>query len=298
MNLTPEWREFLHLAATIWRFPLFTLENSPITLGQLVAGITLFFFGFFLSRRIARQIEKRFLSRFDLEPAVRLGLRSLIFYFLLMIVVLTVLRLLHVPITVFTVLGGTLAIGLGFGSQNIVNNFVSGLILIMEKPIRVGDFIEIEGDSGTVYRIGARSTILKTPANTHLVIPNSSILERKILNWTLLDPVVRNRLTVGVAYGSNPVLVERVLLEAAGSVPEVLSTPKPFAVFSDFGDNALVFDLYFWGRLDGALLQIQITSLVRHRIYEKLRQAGIEIPFPHRDIHLTLTKPVEISNQA
>ena len=151
------------------------------------------------------------------------------------------LELVNVPVTVFTFLGGAVAIGVGFGSQNILNNFISGLILLAEQPIRVGDLVDIGGLCGNVEKIGARSTRVKTGANLEIIVPNSKFLEDNVTNWTLSDTRMRTVVKVGVAYGSPTEDVAEILKQAVDQCPHALTEPEPIILFNDFGDNCTEF---------------------------------------------------------
>jgi small-conductance mechanosensitive channel len=203
------------------------------------------------------------------------------------------LNVLHGPITVFSFLGGALAIGAGFGSQNIVNNFISGLILLAERPIRVGDVIELEGSSGTVTQIGARSTKIATGVNHEIIVPNSKLLETSVVNWTLTDDVVGTKVTVGTAYGSPTREVERLLKQAAVEHPKVLKRPEPEVIFADFGADALMFELRFWLNLRETR-KVEVESELRFTIDELFADRGIVMAYPQRDVHLNVLRPVEV----
>ena len=201
--------------------------------------------------------------------------------------------MLHVPITVFSFLGGALAIGAGFGSQNIVNNFISGLILMVERPIRVGDVIQLDGNTGTVTQIGARSTKIATGVNHEIIVPNSKLLETSVVNWTLSDDLVGCVVKVGVAYGSPTREVERLLKYAAQKHPDVLREPAPAVVFADFGADALMFELRFWLNLRQTS-KGEVESELRYAIDELFANRGIVMAYPQRDVHLNVLRPVEV----
>ncbi|RME14770.1 MAG: mechanosensitive ion channel protein [Bdellovibrio sp.] len=281
-------------APDFWNFQLIQVDGQSITFGTVLTGIILFILGYFICKSISRQFAKKILSRFDIDQALQHTLQTFVFYILLVILTLFVLRLLHVPVTIFTVLGGALAIGVGFGSQNIVNNFISGLIIMIERPVKVGDIIEVGDVSGTVINIGARSTQIKTLDNTHYVIPNSTFLEQNVLNWTLSDDLVRTFVSVGVAYGSDARKVEELLKQAAQEEEKVLNYPEPVVVFSDFGDNALVFKLFFWTKIKDIMSLRALESALRFRINHLFNEAEIVIAFPQRDVHLDTPSPIKV----
>ena len=165
---------------------------------------------------------------------------------------------------------------------------------MVERPIRVGDVIDVGSLQGTVEEIGTRSTKVKSFDNTHVVVPNSSFLEKNVLNWTLSDNVVRYNVKVGVAYGSPARLVEKLLLEVAEGNESILRHPKPAVIFSDFADSALTFELYYYARLRTMIELKKIASEVRFSIDEKFRENGVVISFPQRDVHLDVVRPVPV----
>jgi small-conductance mechanosensitive channel len=157
---------------------------------------------------------------------------------------------------------------------------------MMERPIRIGDFIETDTIKGTVQSIGARSTIIKTIDNTHFVVPNSSFLEKNLLNWTLSDSIIRSKVNVGVAYGTDVQIVKEILLKIVLSNKDVLKSPEPEILFSDFADSSLNFEVYFWIDLSKELTTREVQSDLRFEIYRIFDERKIEIPFPQRDIHI------------
>ena len=187
-----------------------------------------------------------------------------------------------------------LAIGVGFGSQNVVNNFISGLILLAERPIKLGDLVEMEGVYGNVERIGLRSTRVRTGDNVHIIVPNALFLENKVINWTHRDPKVRITITVGIEYGSPTREAERLMKEALANHAQVLAKPGPAVLFRDFGDDALIFEIRFWIHMRTMMERLQIESDIRFRIDEVFREAGIVIAFPQRDVHLDTAKPLDV----
>ncbi len=243
-----------------------------------------------LSRLLARLLHRR--TRLDAGAAT--AFQSLSFYLLLVIFFLFALRTVNIPLTAFTILGGAFAIGIGFGSQNILNNFISGLILLAERPIKVGDIVEIDRTQGRVERIGARSTRVCTFDNTHIIVPNSAFLERNVVNWTLSDDVIRTHVDVGVAYGSPTREVDRLIHRALAEHGQILDDPEPLVLFTAFGDNALEFRAYFWIRVHASTNKLRIESDVRYRIDHLFRDAGVSIAFPQRDVHLDADRPIPV----
>jgi potassium-dependent mechanosensitive channel len=278
----------------LWNYELVEVEDSPITLGKTLMALALLIVGFLLSKLVATVLGRRVFPRMGMDDGGSAAFQTLIFYLSLTAFFLWSLRVVHIPLTVFTVLGGALAIGVGFGSQNIVNNFISGLILLTERPIKVGDLIEVDGTYGEVERIGPRSTRIRAGDNTHVIVPNSWFLENSVHNWTLADNQLRAFVDVGVAYGSDTARVSQLLLHAAGEHPQVLGEPGPEVLFREFGDNALLLETYFWIQANTVMDRKRIESSVRLRIDTLFRDAGISIAFPQRDVHLDAGVPLPV----
>jgi len=250
--------------------------------------------GLFLARLMVHLIHIKLLATSQLKETTASALHKGLSYFAYLMVFLLVLRIVNIPLTAFAFLGGAIAIGVGFGAQNLINNFISGFIILGERPIQIGDLIEVDGMPGKVEEIGARCTRIRTGENIHILIPNSSFLEKNITNWTLSDNRIRTKITIGVAYGSPVKKVEAALLESVLSNEKILRSPEPFVLFSDFGDNSLVFEVYFWIVIRMVLEKRQIESQVRFEIDQLFRQEGIVIAFPQRDLHFDTDKPLNI----
>lgn len=264
---------------------LFTFNNQPVTLWAILAVPTWVIVSLWISKFIIKRISVR-LTASGKDPNITHLIERLLFVVALGIIFLTTLSMLNIPITAFAFLSGAIAIGFGFGAQNIINNFISGWILIGEKPIRIGDFLEIEGAKGTVEQINTRSTRIRRVDGVHMLIPNSFLLENTVTNWTLRDKLVRGSVMVGVAYGSDVRLVEKLMLDITVNHPTVLNTPEVAVFFQDFGDNALVFETFFWinSQVEGGVRRVM--SDIRFEIDAVFKQHDIVIAYPQRDLHL------------
>jgi small-conductance mechanosensitive channel len=268
-------------------------DGTKIHVGQLLLVLAVLVVGYLFSKLIEGFIQRR-LTKTDLRADAAYVLQRVIFYALLVVVFMTALSLLNVPLTAFAFFSGAVAIGVGFGAQNVINNFISGWILLFEKPVRIGDFIEIDNHMGVVQRIGNRSTLVHRTDGVHLLIPNSQMLERVVINWTLVDERMRTIVRVGVAYGSPVKKVAELIMQAVTEEPDVLEEPAPSVVFEDFGDSALLFDVYFWAEVGGERYLRDIRSSIRFRIDELFNENGIVIAFPQRDVHLNTLSPLEV----
>jgi len=278
----------------IWNLNLAAAPGGgSISLGQIVLVILLLVFGYFLSRAVSYLLGKRLAST-KLRPDARHTLKRVTFFTILLLVLITALSLLGIPLTAFAFATGAIAIGVGFGAQNIINNFMSGWILMTERPIRIDDFVEIDGAFGTVEIIGNRSTRIRRTDGVHMLVPNSLLLERTVINWTLVDERIRTTLRVGVAYGSPVKRVAELIMQATTEQTEVRDEPTPEVIFEDFGDNALIFDTLFWCDVQGERALRLVRSDIRFRISELFEQNGIVIAFPQRDVHLDASKPLPV----
>jgi small-conductance mechanosensitive channel len=279
---------------TVWHFELFKSGDTTIYFNQIFVALVVVFVGFIVSKWLSRALGRRLAKMSKLNQNTMHVLQRLFYLIFVVIIVLIALPIAGIPITVFTVLGGAVAIGVGFGVQNLFNNLISGLILMIEKPIRIGDILDLGDSQGKVEDIGNRCVRMRRGDGVDVLIPNSHFLEQQVVNWTLSDSDLRGEVTVGVAYGSDTRKVHDLMLTAAKEQPKIHSTPEPFILFEDFGDNALAFRLYYWSAVDRPMDLDRINSAIRFRVDELFREADITISFPQRDVHLDTLSPLEI----
>ena len=228
----------IHIFPTFWSYSLFNIDDHPITAGSIVLAIIFVVGGYMSIRLFVSYFDKRVLRSLDIETPHRYTIKVFLFYILISFLFLFTLHLIKVPLTVFTFFGGAIAIGVGFGLRNIMNNLICGIFIVTEHPIRVGDLIEVDNLVGVVEHIGFRATSVRSLENTHILIPNSIILEHSILNWTLSDKVIRSEITVGVGYNTSLEKVKEILLEVANDHDRVLTYNKnqtPVVFLDDFG---------------------------------------------------------------
>jgi len=288
------WSSFSRMVSQIWGFELFGIGDNRITTGKvLMAGLGLLL-AILAARGVSRWTSRTAGRRFQLVEDQRSLLEKSVFVPVAAVLVLSVLYWLNIPLTVFAFFGGALAIGVGFGAQNLVNNFISGIILLLERQIKVGDIIEVAGSTGKVTHLGSRCSRIRKFDGVELLVPNSMFLEKEVTNWTLADPQHRYDFTIGVAYGSPVEKVTSLLESALERQPEILREPVPGVFFEAFGDSSLVFRIYYWIELAGPVDARQVGSELRCRIDRDFRAAGIEIPFPQRDLHLRTSSPLPV----
>ncbi len=278
----------------VWNYEITSIDDRPITVGKVFIALFILVTGIIVSRRLSLLLGRKLLRRVGFAEGGAAAIQSLAFYALILAFGLLALRLANVPMTAFTILGGALAIGAGFGSQTIIKNFLSGLILIAERPIRVGDLIQLGDLYGTVEHVGARSTRVRTGDNVEIVVPNGAFLEQNVINWTLSETRVRVSVAVGVVYGSPTREVSRLLTKAVTEHGRVLKHPAPIVLFTEFGDNSLNFEIHFWINMRSMMDRRLIESDIRFRIDNLFREAHIVIAFPQRDVHLDSIRPVEV----
>ena len=262
-----------------------TISEQPISLGELLMLPLLLIAGVIITKWIVKLITNRLTSK-KTDPNFIHLLQRILYIIAITILVVTTLDFINVPITAFAFLSGAIAIGFGFGAQNIINNFISGWILMWERPIRIGDFLEVEDAKGIVEEINTRSTRIRRVDGVHLLIPNSKLLENTVVNWTLVDKLVRTSVRVGVAYGSSAKTVATLIMQATEEQVEILKDPKPLVTFEDFGDNSLIFEVTYWihSTVEGGL---RVTrSNIRFRLDELFEEHNIVIAYPQRDVHL------------
>lgn len=260
--------------------------NTHITVKSILIGILIFLAFSSFSKYTKKFLTEYFLPKAGTEPALTQGISKLVTIAIMILGITLSLGAMGINLTALTVVVGGLSVGLGFGLQSIVSNFVSGFILLFEKSLSPGDVIRIGDVTGTVQMIGIRSIRILTKDNIELMIPNSYYIDDIVTNMTRTEKNVRFEITVGVSYSSEPRLVEKVLLQAS-EIDGVLNTPKPQVQFMDFGDSSLNFRLLVW--TDEAFDIPKTSSAIRYRIWDLLKEHDIEIPFPQRDIHIRST---------
>ena len=286
-----DWLELLH---DIWTAQLFHVGGTPIRLNQIVVALLVILIGLWLAKRLSGRIARRLGKHEKIDPNLAAAVQKVTFYFIAIVTFFIALPIAGIPMTIFTVLGSAAAIGIGFGAQNLFSNLISGLILMFERPIRLGDIVEVGEHTGKIENIGNRCTCLRRFDGIDVLVPNSSLLEDPVVNWTLRDKDIRGRVTVGVAYGSPVGTVRELIARAVEEHGNILEQPQPEVLFQDFGDNALGFEVFFWVVVNRPIDLRRIESDVRYKIDKLFREADISIAFPQRDLHLDTLRPLEV----
>lgn len=266
-------------------YPLFNLGEGSLTLAVVLKLLLLFALVLGTENVLRRYFAKHILKRTRLDASLQYGIARIGGYVFILLGLYVALTAVGINLSSLAVVAGAVGIGIGFGLQNIIHNFVSGLIILAERPIALGDRIEVAGVAGNVTRIRLRSTEIVTNDNISIIVPNSDFITHPVTNWSHGDPRVQIRIPVGVAYGTDVEKLRRVLLEVAAEHPKVLKTPEPTVFFDGFGDSALLFELGLWTS-EMAHSPRRFRSELNFAIERKLRENQIQIPFPQRDLHL------------
>jgi small-conductance mechanosensitive channel len=272
--------------------PLFTIGGTDVTVASMITALVVLALTWGLSLLLQR-LATRVYRRRAVDAGVQYALNRLLHYLVLAVGLFVALDNLGFSITALAGLGAILAVGIGFGLQNIAQNFVSGVILLLERPIKQGDFVEVGATRGTVRSIRARATVVTTIDNIDILVPNGQLITEPVINQTYADRYVRVRINVSVAYGSDTELVRRTLLRVAAEHPAVVKTDDTTVLLQDFGDYSLDFTLIVW--VDEPSEQMRVASDVRFAIDAAFRRERIQIPFPQRDVHLKsgFARPLE-----
>jgi potassium efflux system protein len=271
--------------STIWDYEIAQVDDRPITVGKIVILVVYIVFGLLLASILSRLLGRRLLPRFGLNEGAAHAVQSIAFYALAAMFGVLSFEVVHIPLTAFAFLGGAVAIAIGFGSQDIANNFMSGIIILAEQPIRVGDVVIVDGVQGTVRHIGARSTRIITDANHEVIVPNSKLLSDKVTNLTLSDSLIQTAVGVSLPLKVGVQRAKSILLQAASSHPTVLQTPEPIVLFKQFGALVMDFELHFWLQLTDNKQAAIAQSEVREAINELFLQCDAQpmiasIPMP------------------
>ena len=266
----------------LWTAPV---PGIGLSLVQAFLLIALLVAVFWISSRTKRFLFNRFLVKSGLDRSLQYAIAQIVSNLVLVIGIFIVLENTGIHLGALTVFAGAVGVGVGFGLQNIASNFISGLVILAERPITIGDRVEVAGIVGQVQQIRARSTVILTNDNIAMIVPNTKFIDSPVTNWTYGDPRVRFRVPVGVAYGSDVSKVRDALIAAGQSDPHVLDNPAPSVFLKEFGESSINFELVVWS-VEMSHRPSRFKSDLNFAIEEKLRAAGIEIPNPQRDLHI------------
>jgi small-conductance mechanosensitive channel len=277
--------EFIELIKKYSNIPIFTFGDNHVTIWILIYFLFLVLFLFFGTAKLKKWFVYKLLARTHLDIGIRLAMGTIFRYVLMVIGFLIILQFIGLDMSGLTIIASALGVGVGFGLQNITNNFVSGIIILFERPIKVGDRIEVGNVMGDVTKISMRSTTVLTNDNIAIIVPNSEFISSTVINWSHTDRNVRFNIPVGVAYKEDPEIVKKILMEVAEKNEGVLKNPSPDVLFTEYGDSSINFTLRVWTNTYITQPHV-LKSQIYYSAFEKFKEHGIEIPFPQRDIHV------------
>ncbi|HET8858962.1 mechanosensitive ion channel family protein [Marivirga sp.] len=264
---------------------IFDIKGSDFTLLTLLFIIVASFLLVFLSKRLSNLLVRRILNRYIRDTGVTDSIGTIFRYSVIVIGFITIFQSAGFDLSTLGLLAGALGVGIGFGLQNVTNNFISGIIILFERPIKAGDRIEVGDINGDVYSISMRSTTVITNDNISVIVPNSEFINSAVINWSHNDRKVRFKIPISVSYNENPERVRKLVLEVAKDHPGVLHEPAPDLWFEGYGDSSLDFKLAVWTS-DFIQRPVVLKSELYYAVFKKFSEHKIEIPFPQRDLHL------------
>lgn len=294
------------IGKSIWNYEIIAIDDvmlvdgrevkikRSVTIGKSIGALTILIVGFMVITRIIRRTLELAVSKGNLGVSKSVVIGRWMAIIAGISLIITAFNLVEIPLSAFAFFGGALAIGVGFGTQNLLKNLISGVMLLIEKPIRIGDLVEVDGVTGTVTSIGIRFSTIHGSQGTDTLIPNSSLVEHKLVNWTYSTPDVRKDIRITVGYNSDAKQVQELLLKLSNAHPRVIRTPSPLVTLEDFGDNGLVFNLQCWMKVEAGLNSLEVLSDLRLQILEAFNAAGIDLPYPQRMMQFDKNASIEV----
>ncbi|MBN7812135.1 mechanosensitive ion channel [Algoriphagus sp. H41] len=277
--------EFLEWLEKILNQNLFSLGDSKLTVGLILTLVISFTLLFIVAEWIRKLLVQKILQKRQIEIGTRESIGTIVKYLLILAGIFSILQTNGIDLSAFGVLAGAIGVGIGFGLQNITNNFISGLVILLEQPIKVGDRIEVGDVTGDVIKISGRSTTILTNDNISIIVPNSQFIDNQVINWSHNERRIRFNFPVGVAYKEDPEKIRRILLEVARANGGVLKNPESDVLFDSYGDSSLNFNLRVWSSEYVNKPRV-LKSQLYYEIFKRFSEENIEIPFPQRDLHL------------
>lgn len=277
--------ELIDWLKTTWNYELFHLGDSSFTTKTFFLLTLSLFLLFYISSKIRKVLVNKIFPRYDLDIGVSQSIATIVRYLLIIVGLVIIFQTTGIDLSALGLLVGALGVGIGFGLQNITNNFISGIIILFERPIKVGDRIELDNLAGNIVEISARATTIITNDNIAVIVPNSDFINSRVINWSHNNKNVRLNFPVGVSYNEDPARIRKLLLEVVAENSGVLNSPKPYVLFEAYGDSSLNFILQVWTSTYTDRPNI-LKSELYYEIFAKFKENNVEIPFPQRDIHL------------
>ncbi len=264
---------------------LVTFGQNEITLWTVIYIFILLFLLFYFTAKLKNWLVYKILKNTTIDLGVRLAIGNIIRYIVLVIGIYVALETAGVDLSALTILAGALGVGVGFGLQNIMNNLISGIIILFERPIKINDRIQVGNVTGGVKKISIRSTTILTNDNISIIVPNSEFISSQVINWSHNDSNIRIHIPVGVSYNEDPEKIKEILLKVAGNEKDVLKLPAPDVLFTEYADSSLNFDLRVWTS-KWIHSPADLKSKLYYSIFKEFKLQNVEIPFPQRDIHI------------
>lgn len=284
-NVTDSLQEVWDKIVELLNVVIFDIKGNDFTTLTLIFIVVGIFLLIFLSNKFSHILEKKILSRYIRDTGVTASIATIVRYVIIVIGFITIFQSAGFDLSTLGLLAGALGVGIGFGLQNVTNNFISGIIILFERPIKVGDRIEVGNVNGDVLSISMRSTNVITNDNITIIVPNSEFINSQVINWSHNDRRVRFKIPVGVSYREDPEKVRKLVIEVAKENAGVLDYPAPDLWFDEYGDSSLNFQLIIWTS-DYIQRPNALKSQLYYAIFKVFAENGIEIPFPQRDLHL------------
>ena len=292
------WIELKELIKSIFELftqSLFKLGDNDVSLGKILYLLLAFFLLTFLARRLKRFLVEKILINTSMEAGARATVGTVTKFLFIVIGAIVIVQTAGIDMSALTLIAGALGVGIGFGLQNITDNFISGVIILFEKPIKVGDRIDVGDVQGNVMSISFRATQILTNDNISIIVPNSEFISSRVINWSHNDRNIRFRIPVGVSYNEDPEMIKKILMEVADKNPHVLKKPEPTVLFDEYGDSSLNFILAVWTATHTDRPRV-LKSELYFEIFKEFKKHNVEIPFPQRDIHIK-TQPMVIESK-
>lgn len=271
---------------TVWNYALWNVGHQGVTVGHCIMALIFMILGFFLSRHIQGRFRKWLEKKHNLDSSGKLALERIASALMITVTLYITLTILRIPLAFFHFAVGGLMIGVGFGAQELFSNLISGIILMVERPVKIGDVVEIKNEIGRVFNIGLRSFQIHTENNIDVMLPNSVVLNEKLVNWTKKDHMVLTKVSIGIAYESDIHKSTELMIQAVANLDGVLKKPAPFVLFKEHGSSTLNFDIYFAVNVNNKMERWVFESNANYSLNDTLRAAGVDIAFPQLDVHL------------
>ncbi|MAD59520.1 MAG: mechanosensitive ion channel protein MscS [Flammeovirgaceae bacterium] len=269
----------------IFNRTLFKIGDSEVSIGTIVIFFASFYLLVLVSKNVRLLLLNKILARSKLKKSFRESIANGVRITMMLIGTIIIIQAVGIDLSALSLLAGALGVGIGFGFQKVTDNLISGLTILVEEPIKVGDRVEVGEVSGDIVNISLRATTIVTNDNISIIVPNSEFISSQVINWSHNNRIIRFRLPVGVSYEEDPEIIKKLLLEVADENPNVQKEPKPKVFFEKFGDSSLDFKLGIWTSSHTDKPEF-IRSEINYAIFQKFRENNIKIPFPQRDVHI------------